>query len=244
MKKTRILLFCTMALMLLFASCSDDSSEFFPAGFPNENNGSDSGGIIGGGSSGGNNGGGSTNDPIAQNVRNHVTSSITYNSTRLYYDVSITSTLEGVYPNKNITYGVEYGYGNTYCYYKTKKKQYGSIRFLVPVGNAYPATGNAGFAFWQYEGWQFSVWDWVQQYGSGTYPSSIFTLQEHYNFMFYLGSIYTVLYRKYEQGEVWESDNDLYQSAWNEIKGKYYNVKNSLCSRAFVLVDGVKYVIE
>lgn len=240
--KPRFLLVPIMATMLMFfVSCEDDSGGFFPNGFPSE----DSGGGNNGGGNGNGNGDGNTTDPIAENVRNRVSPSFSYNSTRLYYDVSISSTLESVYPNKNIIYGVEYGYDNTYCYYKTKKKQYGNIFFIVPVGNAYPATGDAGFAFWQYDGWQFSVWDWVDQYGAGTYPSSIFTVQQHYNFMFYLGAMYNVLHKKYDLGEsLYPSDNDLYQSAWDAIKGDYYSVKNRLCGRAFVLVDGVKYVID
>lgn len=225
------------AIMMLVVSCSDDSDIFSPNDVSYENNGGNSNG----GNSGG---GGNTTDPVADNVRNYVTTQFTYNNARLYYDVTITSSLESIYPNKNITYGVEYGYDNTYCYYKTRKKQSGTVKFIIPVGNVFPTTGSMGFAFWQYEGWQFSVWNWVEQYGAGTYPSSYYTINDHIHFMSSLGAIYNVLYRHYEQGDVWESDNSLYQTAWNNIKADYNNVKNRLCGHAFVLVDGTKYVIE
>jgi len=236
MKRTRI--FSIILLLAVCMSCSDDSSYYFPGGVSTEENGGGSSGGYGGGGGGG----GQTPTGISESeVRSCVSTSLYYYFDRLYYEMTVTSTLESKYPGKDIVYGVEYGYDNTYCYYKTQKKQSGSMTFLIPLVNIHPKMG----VEWDQPGWTFNVWNWVGQTSvPGTWPTSSYTASEYSTLITYGHAVYTMVQKRYEQGQTWTaSEKDLYRSGMAGMKYETNKLKNLLCMRCFVMIDGQKYNI-
>ena len=181
---------------------------------------------------------------VAQIVKQHVHVSYTTYSDWYLYTLQFQSTLQQVFPNKNITYGVEAGYGS----YDVQKTNISTSALFVIPWEIYDGTGSWGADNGNSKFHGLSIWGYTEY--NSNFPSlgnltSIGVTKSDFGTMYsMLKMFYNLKEKLYNGGSLTSAE----QQQFNDSK-KYAEeagvkkIKNRLDVRAYVIIDGKKYSV-